>query len=169
MTGFVESSLCRFCKRVPEAMPHWIFECSALPLSQPPQHELGDNFSMLGLCEHPVGSPVGICKHRMHFTSIANDTPSAFDPSRNRTPFWTDGSVFLTESFWLTTAGCSIVNEHGQCILAERVCFPALSSYTAELFAVYRLIFLSTTCIDVYTDSENYRSTIWTTYFGPTG
>ena len=148
--NLVESNLCRFCKLSPESMPHWIFECNALPMPQPPQHELGDNFPMLGLCEHPVG----ICKHRLQFTTLANDVPGILDPSLQRAPFWTDGSVFLTESFWLTTAGCSVVNEHGQCILAERVCFPSLSSYTAELFAIYRLVFLSTSCIDIFTDCQ---------------
>lgn len=148
----VESNMRRFCKLTPESMPHWIFECGeALPLVQPPQHEFGENFATLGICEHPLG----ICKHRLKFTSIQNDVCADHDPHAPRISLWTDGSVFFPESFWLATAGCSIINEQGQCIHAERVCGPSLTSYAAELFAVYRACMHATCDIDIYSDCKS--------------
>ena len=150
--NLVESNLCRICHQQPESMPHWIFECgNAFPLLQPPRHEFGENFAMLGICEHPVG----ICKHRLQFTSILQDVPAAYDPLARRESLWTDGSVFFPETFWLTTAGCSVIDERGQCILAERVCSPSLSSYSAELFAIYRACLHASSDIHIFSDCKS--------------
>ena len=150
--NLIESNLCRFCHVKPESMPHWIFECvDALPLAQPPCHEFGENFAMLGICEHPIG----ICKHRLQFTSIHDDVCAVHNPYAPRASLWTDGSVFYPESFWLTTAGCSVANEQGACIHAERVCCPVLTSYTAELFAVYRACLHATCNIDIFSDCKS--------------
>ena len=111
--GFCESKLCRFCNTETESLRHLLTDCSgSLPHEQPPLHELGPNFQLLGLVDHPVG----IAKHRLQFSSIRGDFSPAFLGDADAKHFWTDGSVILAESYWLTSAAYSIIDASGQIV-----------------------------------------------------
>ena len=149
--GFWESKLCRFCNSETESLRRLLTDCPGpLPHEQPPLHELGPNFQLLGLVDHPVG----IAKHRLAFSSIQGDSSPVFLGEADARHVWTDGSVILAESYWLTSAAYSIIDASGNTVDSGPVQSPKLSSYSAELFAVYKATILSNTAIVVHTDCK---------------
>ena len=106
---------------------------------------------MLGLVDHPVG----IAKHRLAFTSIQGDISPPFVADADTQHVWTDGSVFLAESYWLTTAAYSIIDAFGRTVDTGPVQSPKLTSYSAELFAIYKATALSSAAIVIHTDCKS--------------
>ena len=149
--GYCDSKLCRFCNAETESLRHLLTDCTGvLPHVQPPLHELGPNFQLLGLVDHPVG----IAKHRLAFASIQGDISPPFVADADTQHVWTDGSVFLAESYWLTTAAYSIIDALGRTVDTGPVQSPKLTSYSAELFAIYKATVLSSAAIVIHTDCK---------------
>lgn len=149
--GYCESSACRLCSAPGECLRHLLCDCTGtLPFAQPPSHEFGPNFQLLGIFEHPLG----IAAHRLCYSHTDHHVQSSFDPLLQVENFWTDGSVLFGHSFWLMSAGFSIVREDGSCRLSGPVHFLNISSYAAELYAILQTIELSTSCICIATDCQ---------------
>lgn len=81
-------------------------------------------------------NPVAIASHRLRWLQWSHANCAQFCASHSPINVWTDGSVLLQESFWLTTAGYAVVAEDESCIASGQVCHISLSSCAAELFAV---------------------------------
>ena len=115
-----------------------------------PQHEFGQNFSQLGIVEHPWP----IIRHRLHVDRAADSPCATFDRPDHYLSVWTDGSVFWSECFPLTAAGYSIINEDGSIFDAGTVSHLALSSFSAELWAVVMATLKADCCLCVYSDCQ---------------
>ena len=150
--GYTESNACRYCNSSTESLAHLVIDCPGpKPLIEPPCHEFGPNFRLLGLFEHPVA----VGKHRTSYMPILEENDSPFLPDADRSEVWTDGSVYFTSNFWLTVAGYSIVSAQGEVLEADRILFPNLSSYAAELYAATRAFVSASTNISIYTDCKS--------------
>ena len=55
---------CRLCQETKESLPHLVRECQGIRElhGPPPVHELGPNFELLGIVEHPHRSLLTVCK-----------------------------------------------------------------------------------------------------------
>ena len=128
-----ETSRCRFCSFEKESMLHFL-ECNVLKekIGSVPEHELGPNFTLLGIVEHPNK----IAEHRLRFMQIDQTIHHEFDPTADRINLWTDGSVMWNDVHWLAAGGYSIVNEEGRVLRCGPVMHWQLTSYTTELFAL---------------------------------
>ena len=146
------SDQCRFCGRVKESLSHLVFECEAYHAIHPPEpvHEYGSNFGLLGIVEHPIG----IIKHRLQWNDPSDIVVEDFDPVSPVTSWWTDGSVFWPDVFWLSTGGFSIVNGHQQEVYGGHVHHLHISSYTTELWAVVVAIHKCSGPTEVFTDCQ---------------
>ena len=146
-----ESPSCRFCKTAKESLVH-ILQCPAAQehFQFGPQHEFGQNFSQLGIVEHPWP----IIRHRLHVDRAADIPCATFDRPDHYLSVWTDGSVFWSECFPLTAAGYSIINEDGSIFDAGTVSHLALSSFSAELWAVVMATLKADCCLCVYSDCQ---------------
>lgn len=149
--GFVETPDCRFCSQTKECLSHIVHDCSEAPaaLRACLNHDLGVNYPLLGICEHPVS----IIDHRLQFQALSGEAV-CFDPSLDVQEVWTDGSVVLQESFWLTAAGFAVVGSQGQCIVSGRVQHVALSAYAAELYGVLQAILHCNHALIIWTDCQ---------------
>ena len=87
---------------------------------------MGPNFLNFGIVEHPVS----VVDFRLKFTPWSHDRVIAFEPQLPCERRWTDGSVVLQESFWLTTGALAVVDQHENCVASGRVNH---ASYAAEL------------------------------------
>ena len=148
---FAESPLCRFCQSVKESLVH-ILECPAAhELFQfGPAHEFGSNFSQLGIVEHPWP----ILRHRLQVDRAADIDCTEFTRPSHILSLWTDGSVFWNECFPLTAGGYSVIKEDGTIFAASTVSHLALSSFSAELWAVIVATLKADCCIRVYSDCQ---------------
>ena len=148
--GYCDTNACRFCGLPSESMLHLITECQGpLPIQEPPAHDFGPNFRLLGLFDHPTA----IAQHRLEYKPVPPPQHN-FDPQAPVTKVWTDGSVFFSANFWLTAAGYSVISQTGLCLEADRVHSVKLSSYAAELFALLRAFQRSNSAVHVHTDCK---------------
>lgn len=150
--GFTDSAMCRFCLQTKESLLHIIKECPAAPafLAGLPHHELGQNFSGLGVVEHPAA----IASQRIQILKLPVFDEAGFDPAAEELTWFTDGSVVLRESFWLTAAAYAIFDEKEQLVASAPVRHIALAAYTAELFALAVAITLAPARVRVFTDCK---------------
>ena len=149
--GFADSPECRFCAQTKECLSHIILECpNASPeLRASSSHELGVNFQLLGICEHPVE----IVNHRLRCQTQIPPAAQISDLS-SLTEFWTDGSVLMQECFWLTSAGFSVIDSSGSIVCSGPVHHVTLNSYTAELFAITQAVLFSKCRLRIWTDCQ---------------
>ena len=149
--GFADSSECRFCAQTKECLSHIILECpNASPkLRASSSRELGVNFQLLGICEHPVE----IVSHRLRCQTQIPPAAQISDLS-SLTEFWTDGSVLMQECFWLTSAGFSVIDSSGSIVCSGPVHHVTLNSYTAELFAITQAVLFSKCRLRIRTDCQ---------------
>ena len=149
--GFSETSDCRFCGLVKESLTHIVSECLACPpeLQACIAHDFGPNYRNLGIFEHPVA----IADKRLAMSRWDPQSECSFDPRQPQVLRWTDGSVVMQKSFWLSAAGYSVVDEHMQCLEAGPVLHLLLASYTAELYAILRAVASTSAPVKIFTDS----------------
>lgn len=149
--GFVDDPNCRFCHQTKECLSHIVHDCPNAPAGVRSciERELGTNFSLLGICEHPVS----IANHRLRsHTQLGDAVP--FDANLERQTVWSDGSVIFQESYWLTSAGFAVVDDKGQCIVSGPVYHVSLTSYAAELFAILQAILHLPGCLCIWSDCQ---------------
>ena len=151
--GTSTTSSCRFCDIAKEDSFHLVHNCPALPahLERPPDDFwLGPNFQVLGLVETPWADVT----ERLQISSTAEILVEEWS-GQDAPPvhLWTDGSVVLSKSYWKTRAAYAVIASNTCVVAAGKVHHWALSSYTAELFAIL-VAFASATgpCI-IHTDS----------------
>ena len=118
-SNLITSAQCRFCEHDKESLHHVVHEC---PAWQPSRmkldaHELGENFSLLGLVEHPRA----IAEHRLRVSNpwLLNVQALQSDDTLN---VWSDGSLYWPRVFWLATAGFALIGDAGECLKRGPVC-----------------------------------------------
>ena len=146
-----ESPKCRLRACAKENWAHLVHECPgvAYAISRPPDHEIGVNFPVFGLCTHPRS----VALHRLQM-SVLGEGSTSFDVTRIE-HFWTDGSVQWGNYFWLATGAYAIVDARFQVVESGRVSHWELSAYTTELYALLRVIKRATCCIQVKSDCQS--------------
>lgn len=72
-------------------------------------HDLGVNFHMLGLVEHPYK----LSRFRLQGEAADPTEAAPFVANGPLTEVWTDGSVVWPHSFWLTTATFTVIGKTG--------------------------------------------------------
>ena len=151
--GWSQNDNCRFCGQSKESLEHLVFFCDAYHslTRKPVLHELGNNFPMLGLVEHPFR----LTQFRLQQAIAKPGDARAFDPSSEPTEAWTDGSVMWSTSFWLTTAAFAVVNKAGTVTFTGRVQRWGLSSYVAELWAVWIAFSQASAAIQIFCDNRS--------------
>ena len=80
--------------------------------------------------------------------------PAGFDPSAEELTWFTDGSVVLQESFWLTAAAFAIFDSAERLVASAPVRHIALAAYTAELFALAVAIIMAPARVRIFTDCK---------------
>lgn len=150
--GFVDSAACRFCLQTKESLLHIIKDCPAAPsfVTGLEQHELGPNFCGLGIVEHPAG----IASQRLKISKLPALDESSFDPHAQELEWFTDGSVLLQESYWVTSAAYAIFDKEERLVSSGPVCHPSLAAYTAELFAIAVAVTVAKARLRVFTDCK---------------
>lgn len=150
--GFDDTSDCRFCGATKESLNHIVRECGASSIAPKKlqEHEFGSNFMLLVIFEHPVK----VADQRLAMTAWDPSCIAVFDPSKPHVSLWTDGSVVFPESFWLTCAAYSIVDEQEQCIEVDCVRHLCLNSYTAELYAILQAFAKQDGPLTIHTDCQ---------------
>lgn len=149
--GLIDHDHCRFCEQQRETLSHLVSECPVLrqKLGILPEHELGLNFSKLGIVDHPY--EIAMLRLRC-FTTFP--CASAFAADQEVAEYWTDGSLLWPDVFWLTSAAFSVVDCGGNVMDTGPVFHFSLSSYAAEMWGIIvALAHASGPCV-VYTDSE---------------
>ena len=151
-TGWVDTPLCRFCKRTKESMPHLI-ECASLHqnIGAPVPHQLGENFLTLGHIEHPFFIARKRLLHQQSNELIFTDEFCPGEP----TPLWTDGSVIHGDNFWLATGSFAIIDANGSTVSCGMVNHWALSSFVTELWAIFSAFSRATSPVIVYSDCQS--------------
>ena len=131
--GFIDDNTCRFCGLEKESIPRIMKHCDPAKafFGAVPDHELGANFTSLGLVEHPFA----IAKHRLNITTRLPEFPSYINHAVQRF-LWTDGSLQWSNTYWLQSGGFAIVDETAAIIAAGPIRHWRLSSYTVELWAI---------------------------------
>ena len=103
------SAVCRFCGDVNENLHHLVHTCTAWDASRQKldDHELGENFQLLGLIEHPHA----IAEYRLKYSNphLLTIQPIVSD---DLLELWSDGSVFWPHLFWFASAGFALVDRH---------------------------------------------------------
>ena len=150
--GWCDSNTCRFCGQTKESLYHLVHECSAYhnAASPPVLHELGPNFSLLGHVEHPFR----LTAFRLLHSTARVDEAAVFDPVAPLQEVWTDGSVLWQESFWLTTATFAVIDQLGRALRVGRVQRWNLSSFVAELWAIWIAFSSSEAPVRIYCDNQ---------------
>ena len=99
--GWVPSAECRFCGKAKESLPHLVFDCTEYHklTSKPVLHDLGANFALLGIVEHPFR----LSQFRLQSEDAHIGDAVQFDASLPILQLWTDGSVLWQPNFWTTT------------------------------------------------------------------
>lgn len=150
--GFITSPVCRFCETTKESLLHIIHDCPARPSTFRGllDHELGPNFTGLGIVEHPVA----VAQARTRVSKHLDVHVVALDTAMPHIMWWTDGSVLAQQHFWITSAAFAIYNEQETCVASGPVHHFALSSYSAELYAILVAACLAPAGVTVYTDCQ---------------
>ena len=147
----MEDADCRFCCQAKESMHHFL-ECSFVreKIGSVPSHDLGPNFSILGIVEHPRK----IAEYRLRCTSIPECPSAPFDPTPVHKCLWTDGSLVWNEIYWLEAGGYCIVDQDANIVSKGPVQHWHLSSYTTELYALLTAIFSYHVPLKIFTDCQ---------------
>ena len=150
-TKLCETAECRFCKKEKESMTHLV-DCEALAqkIGSLPAHELGPNFRIFGIVEHPKR----VAEYRLRCAPIPKGNGQMFDPLRSPQEIWSDGSIAWGNHHWLTTGAFALIDQHGECLGKGPVLHWALSSYTTELWAILWAIVHSPWKIIIYSDCQ---------------
>ena len=150
--GWCDSSACRFCGQDKETLHHLTYPCQTFHslTSTPVLHEQGPNFPLLGHVEHPFR----LTAFRLLHQAARIDDAASLDPAADPLEVWTDGSVLWQENFWLTTATFAVIAKNGTLLHSGRVQRWCLSSYVAELWAVWSAFSSSAAPICVYCDNQ---------------
>ena len=146
------SDKCRFCEGVKESLSHLVHDCPVFLDRFPPHpiHEYGPNFGLLGIVEHPIG----VVKHRLGWSDPAQVPERDFHSDAPHAEWWSDGSIFWSDIFWLTSGGFSIVDQNHHEVFGGPVYNLSLSSYSTELWAIVVAIRSCTGPTTVYTDCQ---------------
>lgn len=146
----VESPQCRFCQASKECLAHLVRECPHILTESPPppDHELGRNFELLGIVEHPWS----ILSHRLRVSNINSRTNAAWCDAQDTKKVWTDGSVMWPDHLLLTCAGFAVVDEHQNVLASGPVMHWSLCSFTAELWALLYAVFDASGPVHVHSD-----------------
>lgn len=112
-------------------------------------HDFGPNYQNLGIFEHPVA----VANVRLTVAQWDPTCEVAFETTAPQVHLWTDGSIIMQPSFWLTAAGYAVVNAQMTCIDSGPVQHLLLTSYTAELFAIMRAVAITGSPVKIFTDS----------------
>ena len=131
----VDNPACRLCHSAKESLPHLVRECPVVQHDFPPPvaHELGRNFELLGIVEHPWS----ILAHRLQVSDVDTINCPTWTDVKPISTLWTDGSVLWASHFALTCAGFAVVNSDKEIVVSGPVCHWSISSYTAELWALF--------------------------------
>ena len=150
--NLVEDSLCRFCHQEKESADHLVFKCPLVRenFGVPKFHELGPNFALLGIVEHPLG----LVKDRMKCSSPWELHVQPIKHLHVSRPLWTDGSVLASDFFWLTSGAFAVVDLTGHCIAKGQVWHWSLCSFTTELWAVIVAAALADSSVIIFTDNK---------------
>ena len=150
--GWCSTHQCRFCGTCKESLFHLVHECIAYhnAASPPCLHELGSNFALVGHVEHPYR----LTAFRLQYAYADPAAAVTFVPGDDTQELWTDGSVQWQECFWLTTAAFAIVDKQGHLVHSGRVKRWNLSSFVAELWAVWHAFAQSRCAVIVYCDNQ---------------
>ena len=150
--GLANSPNCRFCDRTKESLHHLVHSCADYHhlAGRPCLHELGENFALLGIVEHPFR----LTQFRLSFESAQTHEAAVFCPDHPCQHLCTDGSVVGKDCFWTTTAAYAVVDHVGNTLWAGRVRRWAISSYTAELWAIWIAFSRSCNPIHVFCDNK---------------
>ena len=147
-----KSDLCRFCGKVKESLSHLVHDCERYHADHPPLpiHEYGPNFGLLGIVEHPVG----VIRHRLDWNDPNQILQPPFDPFAPKVEWWSDGSVFWPDIFWLSAGGFSIVDMHSKELFGGPVRHFQISAYTTELWALVFAICKCAGPTEMFTDCK---------------
>lgn len=104
----------------------------------------------MGLVEHPFK----LSRFRLLCESAFTTEVVAFDPDAPLTEVWTDGSVMWPHSFWLTTAAYAVIGSDATILSVGRVKRWNLSSYVAELWAIWMALKLVSAPLHIYCDNN---------------
>ena len=146
------TSECRFCNQTKESLWHLVDECPDAPedIRKAPKHDLGPNFLSLGVVEHPVG----LRDVRLEPTPLP--PPVMLDLNTPLAEYWSDGSLVGAESFWLQTAAFAVIDVEQNCVYKGRVNSFALSSFTAEFYAILYTFYVSSGPVRIYTGCKTF-------------
>ena len=150
--GLVDSPSCRFCNTSKESAHHLVHECEIVRrmIGAPHLHELGPNFALLGIVEHPLG----LVKSRLKMSLPETLHCNPIRVSDVTQPLWTDGSVFASDLYWITTGGFAIIDLAGNCIASGQVWHWSLCSYTTELWAIIVAATFADSSVHIFTDNQ---------------
>lgn len=150
--GFIDSPACRFCMQTKESLLHIVNECTAAPsfITSLPDHELGPNFCGLGIVEHPPA----LASQRLTISELPVFDATCFDPEAAELLWFSDGSVVLQESFWLTAAAFAIYHHQERLVASAPVQHISLAAYTAELFPLAVAIIMAPARVCIFTDCK---------------
>ena len=150
--GFIDSAACRYCQNTKESLLHIVRDCPAAPdfIACLQNHELGPNFCGLGIVEHPSSA----INHRVQLSALPTYDCTLFDPTAPGVVWFSDGSVLLQESYWLTSAAFAIYDQNESLIRSGPVKHVALASYTAELFALAVAVIIAPARLHLVADCQ---------------
>ena len=150
-SSLIPSAQCRYCQEPHESLSHLVHVCPAWNTSRAKlhDHELGENFPLLGLVEHPRA----VIEHRL---KVSDPNMVLVQPrtSTELLELWSDGSLFWPRVFWLSAAGFALVDQYGSCVKRGPVCAWHLTSYSAELWAVVEACALATSKLHIFSDCK---------------
>ena len=156
----VDDPCCRFCNFEKESLEHLVDDCPYIRqhVGSLPAHELGPNFTHLGIVEHPVA----IITHRLQWSDTSSITVVPFAATTHRLQFWTDGSIFWSEVYWLTTGSFAVIDESLNVCRSGAVFHWSLSSYTTELWAILEACAYADTNVIIGSDCQTVVGQCWT-------
>ena len=148
-SGWVNSSLCRFCGTNKECMNH-LLSCHKVheAIGAPVLHEFGSNFGTLGHVSHPKA----VARHRLQFSDIEQLAIANSFSAEHKERFWSDGSVAFADCFWLTSAASAVIDEAQEVRYCGSVFHWNLSAYVAELWGVINACSIASFPATIYCD-----------------
>ena len=155
----VDDPCCRFCDYEKESLQHLVEDCPYVRehVGTLAAHELGPNFTQLGIVEHPLA----IIKHRLQWSDTNSIHVVPFSASNQRLQFWTDGSIFWSDTHWLTSGSFAVVDESLQVLRSGPVFHWSLSSYTTELWAILEACACANTNVIIGSDCQTVVGQCW--------
>ena len=148
----IDTPECRLCHGHKESLPHLVRDCPVVQHDFPPPaaHELGRNFELLGIVEHPWS----ILAHRLQVSQVSSVPCPTWLSDQPTKVLWTDGSVLWSKHFALTCAGFAVVDCNQIVTASGPVCHWTISSYTAELWALLYAFLSATGPVEIRSDCK---------------